>query len=186
MGGKWKLWKTLHFGALKSLEMVTFSYEIKRHLLLGRKAMANLDSILKSRDITIAGLYNHSHGFSSEMKWSESCLVMSNSLWPHGLYRTWNSPGQNTRVSSLSLLQGIFPTQGSNPGLLHCGRILDQLSHKGSPRILECVAYPFVSRSFQPRDRSGVSCIAGGFFTNWTIKEASSRVWVWELDHKAN
>ena len=44
---------------------------------------------------------------------------------------------------SLSLLQGIFPTQGSNPVLLHCRRILYQLSHKGSPEILEWVAYPF-------------------------------------------
>ena len=45
----------------------------------------------------------------------------------------WNSPGQNTGGGSLSLLQGIFPTQGSNPGLLHCRQILYQLSHKGSP-----------------------------------------------------
>ena len=44
-----------------------------------------------------------------------------------------NSPGQNTRVGSLSLLQGIFPTQGSNPGLLHCWWILNQLSYQGSP-----------------------------------------------------
>ena len=55
----------------------------------------------------------------------------------------WNSPGQNTEVGSLSLLQGIFPTQGSNSGLPHCRRILYQLSHKGSPRILEWVAYSF-------------------------------------------
>ena len=46
--------------------------------------------------------------------WSESCSVMSNSLWPHGLYSPWNSPGQNTGVSSISLSQGIFPTQGLN------------------------------------------------------------------------
>ena len=45
----------------------------------------------------------------------------------------WNSPGQNTGVGSLSLLQGIFPTQGSNPGLLHCRQLLYQLSHKGIP-----------------------------------------------------
>ena len=134
--------------------MVTFSYEIKRHLLLGRKAMANLDSILKSRDITIAGLYNHSHGFSSEMKWSESCLVMSNSLWPHGLYRTWNSPGQNTRVSSLSFLQGIFPSRGLNPGLPQCRQIFYQLNHQGTPRILECVAYPFSRGPSRPRNRT--------------------------------
>ena len=45
----------------------------------------------------------------------------------------WNSPGQNTGVGSLSLLQGIFPTQGLNAGLPHCRWILYQLSHKGSP-----------------------------------------------------
>ena len=54
---------------------------------------------------------------------------------PHGLNSAWNSPGQNTGVGSLSFLQGIFPTQGSNPGFLHCRQILYQLSHKGSPGI---------------------------------------------------
>ena len=49
-------------------------------------------------------------------------------------------------MGSLSLLQGIFPTQGSNPGLPHCRWILYLLSHQGSPRILDCIAYPF-SRS---------------------------------------
>ena len=58
---------------------------------------------------------------------------MSGSLRPHGLYSPWNSPGQNTGVGSLSLLQGIFQTQGLNPGLLHCRWILYQQSHKGSP-----------------------------------------------------
>ena len=81
------------------------NHEIKRCLLLGRKAKTNLVS-----------------------KWSRS--VVSNSLWPHGVYSPWNSPGQYTGVGSLSLLQGIFPTQGSNPGLSHCGQILYQLSHK--------------------------------------------------------
>ena len=64
---------------------------------------------------------------------SESCSVGSDSLWPHGLYSPWNSPGQNTGVGSRSLLQGIFPTQGSNPGLLHCRLNHYQLSHQGSP-----------------------------------------------------
>ena len=54
----------------------------------------------------------------------ESHSVMSDSLGPHGLYSPWNSPGQNTGVGGLSLLQGIFPSQGSNPGLLHCRQIL--------------------------------------------------------------
>ena len=102
---------------------------------------------------------------------SESGSVVSNSLW-HGLYSSWNSPRQNTGVSSLSLLQGIFPTQGLNPGLLYYRQVLYQLSHKGSPRILEWVAYPFSSGSSGPRNWIGVSCIAGGFFTNWAVREA--------------
>ena len=64
---------------------------------------------------------------------SESHSVLSDSLpphGPHGLYSPWNSLGQNTGVGSLSILQGIFPTQGLNPGLLHCRRIPYQLSHK--------------------------------------------------------
>ena len=68
--------------------------------------------------------------------------------------------------------RGIFPTQGSNPGLLHCRQILYQLSHEGSPRILEWVAYPFSRGSFQPRNRTGDSWISGWFFTNWTTREA--------------
>ena len=83
---------------------------------------------------------------------SESRSVMSNSLCPHGLHSPWNSPGQNTGVGSFSLLEGIVPTQGSNPGLLHYRWILYQLSRKGSPRILEWVAYPFSSRSSRPRN----------------------------------
>ena len=55
---------------------------------------------------------------------TESCSTVSDSLWPHELYSPWNSPSQNTGVGSLSLLQGIFPTQGSNPGLPHCRQIL--------------------------------------------------------------
>ena len=97
---------------------------------------------------------------------------MFDPLRPHGLDSPWNSPGQNTGVGSRSLLQGIFPTQGSNPGLLHCRLILYQLSDKGSPRILEWAAYSFSSRSSQPRNWTRVSCIAGGFFTNWAIREA--------------
>ena len=64
-----------------------------------------------------------------KVKVAQSCPT----LRTHGLYSPCNSPGQNTGVGSFSLLQGIFPTQGSNPGLLHCRRILYQLNHKGSP-----------------------------------------------------
>ena len=64
---------------------------------------------------------------------SESHSVMSDSSQPHGLYSQWNFPSQNTGVDSLSLFQGIFPTQGSNPAFLHFRQILCQLSHKGNP-----------------------------------------------------
>ena len=77
------------------------------------------------------------------MKVTQSCMT----LWDPKDCSPWNSPGQNTEVGSLSLLQEIFPTQGSNPGLPHCRWILYLLSHQGSPRILDCIAYPF-SRSF--------------------------------------
>ena len=134
---------------------------------------------------------------------SEICSVVSNSLRPNGLYSPWNSSGQNTEVGRFSLLQGIFPTQGLNAGLLHCRWTLYQLSHKhpnqllccesrsvvstlcdpmdyslpGSSvhgvlqaRILEWVAIPF---SRGPRNRTGDSCTAGGFFTNWATREVS-------------
>ena len=74
--------------------------------------------------------------------------------------------GQNTGVCSLSLLQGIFPTQGSNPSLPYCRQILYQLSHQESPRRLEWTAYPFASGSSRPRKRTRVFHIAGGFFTS--------------------
>ena len=102
----------------------------------------------------------------------ESHSVVSDPLRPHGLYRPWNSLAQNTGVGSPSLLQVIFPTQGSNPGLPHCSQILYQQSHKGSQRILEWVAYPFSRGSSWPRNWTGVSCIAGRFFTNWATREA--------------
>ena len=88
-----------------------------------------------------------------------------------GLYSPWNSPGQNTGVGSLSFLQEMFPAQGSNPRLLLCRLILYQLRLKGIPRILEWVAYPFSRGSSWFRNRTGVSCTAGGFFTNWDIRQ---------------
>ena len=123
---------------------------------------------------------------------------MLDSLQPHELYSPWNSPGQNTGVGSLFLLQRIFPTQWSNPGLLHCRWILYQLNHRRSPRILEWVAYSFFRRSSQSGNRTRVSCIAGGFFTNWAIREALDtlsvqllgRVWLfatpWTAGHQAS
>ena len=68
-----------------------------------------------------------------EVKWSESCSVMSDSLRPHRLYSPWNSPGQNIRVSSCSLLQGIFLTQGLNLGVEPRSSALQMDSLPGEP-----------------------------------------------------
>ena len=73
---------------------------------------------------------------------SESGSVVSDSLWPYGLHSPWNSPGQNTGVGSLSLLQGIFPTQGSNLGLPHCRRILLPAEPQGKP--ISCKGTVFI------------------------------------------
>ena len=93
-----------------------------------------------------------------KVKWSERCSVMSNSLLPHGQYSPWNSPGQNTGVGSLSLLHGIFPTQGLNPGLPHCRQILHQLSHKGK-----------VNLAFNDDDEKSSKIPDSGFF--WNLKD---------------
>ena len=110
--------------------------------------------------------------------------VVPNSLRSHGLQPTrllcpWDFPGKDTGVGCHFLLQGIFPTQGSNLGLLPCRQILYWLSYKGSrvhgilqARILEWVAFPFSRGSSQPRDQTWVSSTAGRFFTNWATREA--------------
>ena len=67
------------------------------------------------------------------VKVAQSCPT----LRPHGLYSPWNSPGQNSRVDCHSLLQGIFPTQGSNSGLPHCRWILYQQSHQV---LINCIS----------------------------------------------
>ena len=121
---------------------------------------------------------------------SKSHSVVSDSLQPHGLSSPWNSPGQNTGVGHPSFLQGIFPTQRSNPGLppLQADSLPTELS--GNPwrllshvqlfatpwttvhgilqaRILEWLAFLFSRGCSQPRDRTPVSHIAGRFFTSW-------------------
>ena len=109
-----------------------------------------LFSSLLPRSLACQGLYSHLHSLISRQDWketerssqplhncqdvleseSESHSAVSDFFWPHGIYNPWNTPGQNTGVGSLSLLQGIFPMQGLNPGLPHCRQILYQLSHK--------------------------------------------------------
>ena len=83
---------------------------------------------------------------------AQSCLTLCDPMdcSPPGSSVLGYSPGKNARVGCHALLQWIFPTQRLNPGLPHCRCILYRLSHQGSPRILEWVAYTFSSRSSRP------------------------------------
>ena len=170
-------------------------HEIKRHLLLGRKVMTNLDSTLKSREVTLltkvhlvkaivfpvvmyrceswtikkaeclrigafelwcwrrllrvlwtARRSNQSilkeinpeyslEGLMLKLSVAQSCLTLCN-LQPTRLLCPWDFPGKDTGLGCHFLLQGIFPTQGSNPGHLYCMQILYRLSYKGSPICL--------------------------------------------------
>ena len=105
---------------------------------------------------------------------AQSCPTPCNPMdcTPPGSSVHGDSPGKNTGVVCHALLQGIFPTQGLKPCLFHCRQILYHLSHQESPRILEWVAYPFSRGSFWPGNQTGLSCIAGGFFTSWATRKA--------------
>ena len=105
---------------------------------------------------------------------TQSCSTLCDAMdySPLGSSIHGDSPGKNTGVGCHALLQGIFLTQRLSPALLHCRQILCHLSYKGSPRILEWVAYPISLRSSQSRNWTSIFCIAGGFFTNWATKEA--------------
>ena len=101
-----------------------------------------------------------------------SCSVASDSLQPHRLQPArLLFPWGFSRKEYHALPQGIFPTQGLNPGLPYCRQILYQLSHQGSPRILEWVTDLFSRGSSWPRNQTRISCIADGFFTSWTTIE---------------
>ena len=80
----------------------------------------------------------HLNPLMPPLKLAQSCPTLCNPM--DYTYSPWNFPGQNTGVGSLSFLQGIFPTQGSNPGLPYCRQILYQLSHQGSALCLQSQA----------------------------------------------
>ena len=105
---------------------------------------------------------------------TQSCPTLCKSMdcSPPGSSVHGDSLGKNTGVGCHALLQGVFSTQGLNPGLPHCRQILYHLSHWGNPRILEWVAYPFSRGSSWSRNQTGVSCTAGEFFTSWATREA--------------
>ena len=100
---------------------------------------------------------------------------MSDSLWPHGLQPArllcpWNSPGKNTGVGCHSLLQGIFPTQGSSSRLLHCRQILYLLSHQGGMWKKKT---RLTGRVRAPTDRTGLTGVLS--------LPAGREVWMWQI-----
>ena len=126
-------------------------------------------------------LLNWLHKSMHVLKWhrtnheSESHSVVFNSLWTHGLYSPWNSPGQNTGVGSHSLLQGIFPTQELNQDLLYCRQILYQLSYQGSPTH---TLYQLQFSSFNV-----VLWLSRAFLVAQKVKNppAMPKTWIWSL-----
>ena len=124
--------------------------------------------------ITIAQYQNLEVDFVLCCVWL--CSSMDHS--PPGSSVHEGSLGKNTGVGCHALLQGIFPTQRLNPGLLHCKQILSCLSHQQSPWILEWVAYPFSRGSSQPRNQTRVSCIAGRFFTKWVTRKTHIHIYI--------
>ena len=110
---------------------------------------------------------------------TQSCPTLCDPMdcRPPGSSVRRDSPGKKTGVVCHALLQGVFPTQGSNPDLTRCRWILYRLSHQESPRRREWVAYPFSRGSSCPRNQTRVSCIAGGFLTSWATREARFHVY---------
>jgi len=88
---------------------------------------------------------------------AQSCLTVCNPMncSPPGSSIHGDSPGKNTEVGCYALLQGTFPTQGSNPGVRHCREIIHCLNHQGSPRILAWGAYHFSRDLFNPGIKLG-------------------------------
>ena len=118
---KRKMWFYLHWNTIQ-LKRKKY-YHIRQHWWISRTLCQLKKAVTKRHIIRFSSPCE-----SVKVKWKLlSCVWLFVIPWS-----PWNSPGQNTGVSSLSLLQGIFSTQGSNPGLPHCRQILYQLSYQGN------------------------------------------------------
>ena len=161
-------WDAMRPGAHQALQEPRYCLEKSKESLGENLKRLNMGVHAPGLKKELSQVWKVNSRTNGAVKESESHKVVSDSLGSLELYSPWNSPGQNT---SFSLLQGIFQTEGSNPGLPNPGLphhrwILYQLSHKGSPRLLEWVAYPFSSGSSQPRNQNRGLLQAGRFFTN--------------------
>ena len=165
--------------------MEFFFFFSPKQLLL---AQENLTLHWRSRQCHqyLGVIVNLSPSWVSEWK-SLSCVQLScdtTQLCPHGLYSAWNSPGQKTGVGSFFLLQGIFPTLGSEPR--SPALQVDSLPAEppGKPKNTGVDTYPFSRGSFRTKNLTRVSCIAGGFFTTWTIRNLVKQKSPWTFHCK--
>ena len=135
----WELHPPFYFLQILSPYFFVFGFQWSERT----KILASNTSLPRKRSLVGSIPQGHKQSNMAEhsrlQSETESHSVVSDSLRPHGLYSPWNSPGQNTGVGSLSLLQGIFPTHGFYPGLPHCRQILDQLSQQGKHSCLQTV-----------------------------------------------
>ena len=180
MGIKWKQWKILFSWTPKSLQTVTA--DIKRHLLLGRKPLTNLDSILKSRDITLLmKVHSQNYGFSCshvwiwELDYKESWVPKNRCFWTVVLEKTLESP-LSARRSNQSILKEIS-FEYSLEGLMlklklqHFGHLMRKADSLQKTPILGKIE----------RNRRGQQSLRwlDGITTWWTCVWASYRYWWW-------
>ena len=132
-------------------------------------------------------------GWKVRVKFAQSCLTLCDptDYTVHSILQAWimewvpfPSPGELPNPGIKPRSPALQADSLPNPSPPHCRRILYQLSHKGSPGILEWVAYPFSRGSSQPRNQIRVSCIADGFFTSWAIREAHMNLGLNSLPYK--
>ena len=128
------------------------------------------ESVCNAGDL---GLSPGSERFAWRREWLPTLVFLPGEFMDRGAWRATVHRVTKYRGKPFPS-PGDLPNPGIKPGLPHCREILYQLSHQENPRILEWVAYPFFSRSSLPRNQTGVSCIAGGFFTSGATREALS------------
>ena len=122
--------KQSNVSAFQHAVQVCYSFPAKKLMSSDFMAAVTICSDFRAQEEEICHYFHLFPPLKVKMKVAQSCPALCD---PWTTYSPWNSPGHNTGVGSLSLLQGIFPTQGLNPGLLHCRQILYQLSHREAP-----------------------------------------------------